>query len=167
MVLTKTELIGAFQNEVRILNHLIGKIDRTKLDYRPAPKQRSLGELVNYLSMMGPMLVRVALNGAFDRTAWEAAERTAASQTFEQSVQAITNHHTAYPSLLGDVPDAEFRNQIELFGQKGTRGTWLVNLALGHCAAYRTQLFLYLKATGREELVTSNLWFGIDPAPKP
>jgi len=31
----------------------------------------------------------------------------------------------------------------------------------GH-AAYRTQLFLYLKACGREELSTMNLWAGAD-----
>ena len=31
----------------------------------------------------------------------------------------------------------------------------------GH-AAYRTQLFLYLKANGRDELNTFNLWGGID-----
>ena len=32
-------------------------------------------------------------------------------------------------------------------------------------AAYRTQLFLYLKACGRHELGTSNLWGGVDAAP--
>jgi hypothetical protein len=32
----------------------------------------------------------------------------------------------------------------------------------GH-AAYRTQLFCYLKACGREELTTMNLWAGVDP----
>jgi hypothetical protein len=41
MVLTKSELIGSLQNEVRILLHLITKIDRDKLDYRPTTKQRS------------------------------------------------------------------------------------------------------------------------------
>jgi hypothetical protein len=35
----------------------------------------------------------------------------------------------------------------------------------GH-AAYRTQLFLYLKACGREELGTMNLWAGMDMPPK-
>ena len=40
-----------------------------------------------------------------------------------------------------------------------------VLLVLGGCAAYRTQIFLYLKANGREELGTSNLWAGVDPAP--
>ena len=43
-----------------------------------------------------------------------------------------------------------------------SRGAWLVAVLLNGCAAYRTQLFLYLKACGREELGTSNLWMGID-----
>jgi len=46
------------------------------------------------------------------------------------------------------------------------RGSVIVNLVLGGCAAYRTQLFLYLKACGREELNTMNLWAGAD-APMP
>ena len=37
-----------------------------------------------------------------------------------------------------------------------------VNLVLGGSAAYRTQLFLYLKASGLERLDSSNLWTGVD-----
>jgi hypothetical protein len=40
-------------------------------------------------------------------------------------------------------------------------------MVLCGCAAYRTQLFLYLKACGREELSTMNLWGGMDAPPKP
>ena len=40
----------------------------------------------------------------------------------------------------------------------------LVNLVLCHYSAYRMQLFLYLKACGREELSTMNLWAGRDAA---
>ena len=40
-----------------------------------------------------------------------------------------------------------------------------VNLVRCRCAAYRTQLFLYLKACGRDELGTLNLWAGVDPSP--
>ena len=39
---------------------------------------------------------------------------------------------------------------------------FLVNNVLSGYAAYRTQLFLYLKACGREELSTMNLWAGMD-----
>lgn len=49
-----------------------------------------------------------------------------------------------------------------MFGMKTSRGSFIVNQVLCGCAAYRTQLFLYLKACGREELSTMNLWAGVD-----
>ena len=49
-----------------------------------------------------------------------------------------------------------------MFGQKSTLGSWLVSMVLGGYAAYRTQLFVYLKACGRQELNTMNLWAGVD-----
>ena len=39
-----------------------------------------------------------------------------------------------------------------------------MNLVLCGFAAYRMQLFCYLKASGREELNTFNLWMGKDGA---
>lgn len=51
---------------------------------------------------------------------------------------------------------------MEMFGSKASRGAWLVWMVLCHYVAYRMQLFLYLKACGREELSTMNLWAGVD-----
>ena len=45
MVLTKDELLSCLKNEVRILLHLISKVDPAKLDYRPAPNQRTTLEI--------------------------------------------------------------------------------------------------------------------------
>jgi hypothetical protein len=166
MVLTKSELIASLQNEVRILLHLSSKIDRSMLDYRPAPKQRSTIELLKYLSVMGPILVKFAKAGAFDPAQFTIEEKAAAARDFDQTLVAIAGHRDAYASLLGDMSDADFRVEIEMFGNKTTRGAFIVNLVLCGCAAYRTQLFLYLKANGREELSTMNLWAGVD-APVP
>jgi len=165
MVLTKSELLASLKNEVRILLHLAGKVDRAKLDYRPTPKQRSTLDLLKYLSMMGPELVRAIKASAFDEAAWTAAEQAAAAQTFDQAVAKIATHADVYATLLADVSDADLRTQIELFGEETTRGACLVNWVLCGCAAYRTQLFLYLKACGREELNTMNLWSGVDAPP--
>ena len=165
MVLTKSELIASLQNEVRILLHLSSKIDRSMLDYRPAPKQRSTIELLKYLSVMGPILVKFAKAGAFDPAQFTIEEKAAAARDFDQTLAAIAAHRDAYASLLGDMSDADFRVEIEMFGNKTTRGAFIVNLVLCGCAAYRTQLFLYLKACGREELGTMNLWGGMDAPP--
>ncbi len=162
MVLTKPELIDSLQKEVRILLHLASKLDRTTLDYRPTPKQRSAFELLRYLSVMGPMLVRAAKGSGFDPARWTEATKAAEARDFEQTLAAIAGHTDAYATLLGDMSDADFRAEIEMFGSKTTRGAFIVNLVLCGCAAYRTQLFLYLKACGREELTTMNLWAGMD-----
>ena len=58
--------------------------------------------------------------------------------------------------------DADFRTEIEMFGNRTSRGAFIVNLVLCGYAAYRTQLFCYLKACGREDLTTANLWRGVD-----
>jgi len=164
MVLTKPELIGSLQHEVRVLLHLASKIEPAVIDYRPTPKQRSTIELLRYLSIMGPQLVRAAKSG-FDMEAWGKASAEAEARNFQQTLDAIRAHGDVYASMLADWTDADFRTEIEMFGNKTTRGAFLVNLVLGGCAAYRTQIFLYLKANGREELGTSNLWAGVDPAP--
>ena len=162
MVLSKPELIASLQNEVRILLHLAGKIDRAQLDYRPTAKQRSTLELLQYLSIMGPELVRAAQTGAFDVPGWTAAEKAAAARDFDQTLAVLAEHKEQYASLLGRMSDADFRSEIDMFGQKFSRGAFIVNLVLSGCAAYRTQLFIYLKACGREELSTMNLWAGVD-----
>ena len=69
---------------------------------------------------------------------------------------------TSMPDELGSMSDADFRTEIKMFGNQTTKGAFIVNLVLGGCAAYRTQLFVYLKACGREELSTMNLWAGVE-----
>lgn len=166
MVLTKAELIGSLQHEVQILLHLASKIDRAKLDYRPTPRQRSTLELLRYLTIMGPGLIGVANAGTFDPVAWTALEKSAEALGFDQALAAIAAHADAYANLLARVSEAHLRAEIAPFGAKTSRGAFIVNLVLCGCAAYRMQLFLYLKACGREDLSTIDLWEGSDPPAK-
>ena len=166
MVLTKSELVASLQNEVRILLHLAGKVNASNIDYRPTPKQRSAGELIQYLSFMGPTIVRYALAEPPDVSIWTAEEEKAKARDFEQSVAEIARHSEQYAMLLLKVPDTRFREAFtDWDGKKTTVGSFLVNLALSGCAAYRTQLFIYLKASGLPGLDSSNLWTGVDKPP--
>jgi hypothetical protein len=166
MVLNKSELIASLQTEVRILLHLASKIDRAKLDYRPSPKQRSTIELLKYLSVMGPELLKATKVGTFDPVVWTAATKVAEARDFDQTLATIATHSETYATMLAGFSDADLRAEVEPFGTKTSRGAFIVNLVLCGHAAYRTQLFLYLKACGHEELGTMNLWAGVD-APSP
>jgi hypothetical protein len=165
MILTQSELISSLQSEVRILLHLATKVDVNKLDYRPTPKQRSTLELLRYLSVMGPRLTEDAKAGGFNPAAWTVAQAAADSRDFDATLVAIAEHSGEYASLIGDMTDDDFRVDIEMFGRTSSRGAFIVNSVLCGHAAYRTQLFVYLKACGRSELSTMNLWAGIDPTP--
>lgn len=162
MVLTKSELIASLQHEVHVLLHLAGKVDRAQLDYRPTPKQRTTFELLKYLSYMGPVMVEAANAGGFDRAAWGSATQAAEARTFDETLATIAAQRDTYASRLGAMSDADFRVEIEMFGRRTSRGAFLVSTVLCGYAAYRTQLFVYLKACGREELNTMNLWAGVD-----
>ncbi len=166
MVLTKEELIAALQDEIRILLHLAGKVDKSKLDYRPTPKQRSILELLRYMAIMGPTQIAVIKTGTFNRTTlgaiWQPAETAAKTMSYDQAVAAIQEQSDEYARLLSGWTDADFRSDVDMFGHKSSKGALVVNLVLGAHAAYRTQLFCYLKSCGHDELNTMNLWAGVD-----
>jgi hypothetical protein len=162
MVLTKDELISTLQNEVRILVHLASKVDQSKIDYRPSAKQRSIIELLQYLVIMGPNLIKGIRAGAFDGAAWGAAAAAVKELSFDQTVAALEKQSATYAELLHAFPDEDFRTEVDFFGGSQSKGAHIVYLVAGGHAAYRTQLFLYLRACGRDELNTMNLWGGMD-----
>lgn len=69
-----------------------------------------------------------------------------------------------YAEAIDGFSDEELQSPIQLFGHTANRGAMLVDLVVCGHAAYRTQLFCYLKSCGREELNTMNLWAGVDAA---
>jgi hypothetical protein len=166
MVLTKDELIAAFQKEVQIFVHLISKVDPAKIDYRPTAKQRSVLELIQYMTVMAPAMTESIKGGEFTREAmgaiWGPRDAVSKALNWEQAVAAIGRQSDEMTRCIGAWTDTEFRSEINMFGNNMTRGAALVNMVLCGYAAYRTQLFLYLKAMGREELNTINLWMGAD-----
>jgi hypothetical protein len=96
---------------------------------------------------------------------WTKADEASKARDFDQAVAAIEAQRDLYATLLGDLPESALRAEVADFeGNKTSRGAFIVNLVLCGSAAYRMQLFLYLKASGREDLDSSNLWSGVDGA---
>jgi len=93
---------------------------------------------------------------------WSPAEAAAKAMNFDQAVAAIEKQSGEYARLLSEWTEADFRADVDMFGRISSRGSLLVNLVLAGHAAYRTQLFCYLKSCGRDELNTMNLWAGMD-----
>jgi hypothetical protein len=81
---------------------------------------------------------------------------------FDEAVSAIEEQSELYRDLLQTFSDTDFRDKADFFGRYESKGAHIVSLVVSGHAAYRTQLFLYLRACGREELNTMNLWGGMD-----
>jgi hypothetical protein len=166
MVLSKEELLSGLHHEAHILTHLASKADASMHDYRPTPSQRSMLELLQYMAVMGPTQIALIRNDGFNptalRTEWSAAEERAKALTWDQAVDAIRALPDEYRRLLAGWTDDDMRAEIDMFGNRFTRGKMLVMMVYNAHAAYRTQLFCYLKSCGRHELSTMNLWAGAD-----
>jgi hypothetical protein len=171
MVLTKEELISAIKDEVRLLQHLVSKVEPGMLEYRPVPQTRSLMEVLRYLTLFPGLHLRGTLVPVFDMQGWvndfNAAAAAANARDLDQIKEAIGEQAAMAEGLLANYPESEFRSDLEMFGAKATRGVWVVRMVLNHYAAYRMQLFVYLKAAGRTELNTMNLWVGVDGPMQP
>jgi hypothetical protein len=76
--------------------------------------------------------------------------------TLQQEVRVLLHLAGTVDRSMLDYTD------VDMFGRKSSRGLLVITQVLNGHAAYRTQLFLYLKACGREELSTMNLWAGAD-----
>jgi len=117
---------------------------------------------------MAPIHTRAVMANAFEMAAWGRAwkegEATAKTLGLDEAKEAIRQHSALFYDLIGARSDWDLRAEIEMFGRKASRGFMLVSLLFSHYSAYRMQLFLYLKASGREELNTMKLWVGIDAA---
>jgi hypothetical protein len=164
VIFTKDELIRSLQHETRILLHLAGKVDPAALNFRPTPEQRSTLELLQYLTIMAPIQLRAISAGGVDMDQWSTDWRTQEAIARERDLAAvqaaIAAQQALFVEILGPCNDKDFRVPMEMFGHKQSRGAWIVNLTLCGFAAYRMQLFLYLKACGRIELTTLDLWAG-------
>jgi hypothetical protein len=105
--------------------------------------------LLQYMAIMGPTQIAAAKSAVFTREAmmalWGPADAASKAMSFDQAVAAIQKQSDEYAQLLADWTDADFRTQIDMFGHKMTKGSFLVNTVLGGHAAYRMQLFCYLK----------------------
>lgn len=72
-------------------------------------------------------------------------------------------HLTQCVRVLAAFSDDLLRPAVDMSGV-ASHGAHLVTWVLNGCMACRMQLFLYLKACGRAELNTMNLWSGVDAA---
>ncbi len=158
---TKQEFIDSVIHEFAVLKHLAAKIPEGSADYRPSEKQRSVLELLQYLSYISSTGAKLILTD--DMSVFGPAVERGAKTTVENFAQAMDQEQAEFLAIMDQFTDEEFKKPINLFkGGEKTKAAWLVDSILKWLAAYKMQLFLYIKANGNFEIGTSNVWGGFD-----
>lgn len=160
----KELLQTSIAEEIRLLRHLATRLDLDRLDYRPTPGQRSTLELVRYLAACGIGPARALTEGDWELS--RAEQAAVAELAAEDFAAALERQGERLQELLDDLPDEQLEEgtvTLPWSPKPMNLGRAILEMPVKFLAAYRMQLFLYLKASGQEELTTPDLWLGRTP----
>jgi hypothetical protein len=158
----KEWLAEGLAKDFRISQHLFGKIPAELYDWRPSPGQRSVAELLKYLSVCVIGGLRGFVEPGTDWRAHYAAKSAALKP--EDFPAAMAEQAAEIAALLENLTAEQLAvSQTMPWGESVSLGEALCGGAVRRLPAYNMQLFLYLKQNGIQ-LSTPNLWHGRDPA---
>ncbi len=158
---TKQHLIDSITNEFRIIKHLAEKIPTDTEGYKPTEGQLTTLELLQYLSCVFVNGTHVIYEGTTD--AYKTAPLSGTDTKMQNFAQKMDEELVTWKEMMNKFDDAELAKVINIYGMgEMTKGQYLVENLLKWVAAYKTQLFLYIKSSGNTSLGTSNLWGGMD-----
>lgn len=159
---TREQFWKSASNEVRIIKHLATKIPEGKGDYRPSPAQRSTLELLQYLSATGMTTMKVMLTE--NKNSYEDYVSFKEGVTLENFRDKMDEQEREMKDMFGKISDEDLAKEFDYYGNR-TKAEHLIEGILKTFAAYRMQLFLYVKACGAH-VATMDVWAGVDTPTK-
>ena len=156
----KQHLLFNLEREIILLKQLAVFIEEKDLDYRPNEKVRSTYELMQYLSGIGSIMMRRFVKNDVtpeEREKIMAYRNTLTLGNFQERLDEQWEQIKMY---MGEITDEELlTKEIELpWKEKMVVGAAIINAPIKWLAAYRMELFLYLKMNGKSAIGTKDAW---------
>lgn len=161
-MISKETMIQDITHEIKIIKHLAEKILPDTHNWKPTEGQRSILELLQYLSHIGSTFATMISTGSIDHFA-ERAEK-AKTLTADQFQDAMDRQIEDITSTINALTDDQQQENMNFFGGMVVPKSYVILSLLKTLVAYRMQLFLYVKQSGRNDLNTANNWMGVDMA---
>jgi hypothetical protein len=162
IMITKEQYLSSLSNEFRIIKHLAGKVSPQQLTHKPTEKQRTLHELLHYLTHIFIAGADSVVTG--DGDAWKKYSGGEAPKLGDFS-QMMDSQEAHVKELVSSLSEDQMKEEVHMWGRTQSRAMHLLGL-LNIAVAYKMQLFLYLKQSGTENINTMNLWAGMDQPPQ-
>lgn len=160
-MITKEQYIQALTNEFRIIKHLAEKVTPEQLSHKPTEPQRTLQELMHYLTSIFVAAADGIATG--DGNAYKkyfGGETT----TLENFIELMTKEEEKVRVFFEPLTEEQLAEEITMWGRTQSRTLHMIGI-LNIASAYKMQLFLYMKQSGTINIGTSNLWGGMDQPP--
>jgi len=165
-MLTLDQFLDSCAHETRVMQHLGTKVPPDSLDYRPSETQRSMLELMQYVTVTALPPMAYLVDGDWDRAPefGKLAQKVAPANFSEALDAQMATLRRMAEELRGR--DLESEQTRMPWGEPCTLGEFLVNAVVKALACYRMQFFCYCKGAGATGLGSAQCWIGIDPPPR-
>jgi len=162
-MITKQQLLDSMRHETQVIRHLAAQVRESRLDWRPTPAQRSILELLRYMTHMALVPALYCVRG--DWTHAEGLAEEAQSVTHETFGAAMERQLVRIEEALDGLDEdaAATKPAAMPWGAPTTQGAGLMDMVLKTYVAYRMQLFLYAKQSGCADLGPFDCWAGAPP----
>lgn len=159
----KQHLINSIEKEIHICRRLYTKIPTDQMNFRPKEGVRSTLELLQYLSIAGTLMPIYWLSeGEQDFTKFYVANTTASkSMPAEQFPCMMEKQLAKLKDLLNQLTEEDLIQKEITYpwtGGKAALGEGIIATSIKWLAAYKLQLFLFLKLSGDQPLATADAW---------
>jgi len=156
----KQHLLQNLQREIFLLKQLAPLIEERDLDFRPAEKMRSTIELMQYVSGIGAVMLRWFVKDDLTPEEWvkiREHRKTLTRENFKDFLDKQMEDIIMYMNMITE-EDMNTKEVTLPSKEKMVLGTAIINAPIKWLAAYRYQLFTYLKMNGRSDISTKEAW---------
>jgi hypothetical protein len=158
----KQHLFNCIDKEINICRRLYTKIPADKMNFRPKNGVRSILELLQYLSFIGSAMPDYWLNNeAVDMSVYFGNCISQAKTLTPEQFPTIMNEQILKIKALFEQITEEDLIKKEVpypWGSKAPLGEAIITTSIKWLAAYKLQLFLFIKLTDDQKLTTADAW---------
>jgi len=156
----KDQLLDNLKREIVLLKQLAVLIEEKDLTYRPHEKVRTTFELMQYLSGVGSWMMRRFVKNDITPELREKEMAFRSTLTLQNFQTRLDEQWKEIQDYMEQISENDLlKKEIELpWKEKMILGTAIINAPIKWLAAYRMELFMYLKMNGRPDLGTKDAW---------
>ena len=156
----KQHLFQNMEREIVLLKQLSKVIEEKDLEFRPQEKLRSVIELMRYLSTIGAVMLRWFIDNDLTPEEWAKIRERQKTVTIHNFAERLDEQLAAIRQYMDRISEEDLlTKEVALPSkEKMVLGSAIINAPIKWLAAYRKELFVYLKLNGHTEMSTKEAW---------